>query len=179
MNKHNPILLSFILFSFISLYPIDSSGATAPEIQGSDQFIDQVQKALLLLKERDVEAYAIVTTYIGRIQQNKLSGMDAAATPPTYYISDITAFASVTWCAATIAHDSFHSKLYHDYLKAHDGPVPSTIYKGREVERQCVKHQLAVMERIGAPAEEIFNAMQSEDGNFVDENGNMDYSNPW
>jgi hypothetical protein len=174
------IAISFILLAFISSRAIDSSSATAPEIKGSEQFIDQVQKALLLLKERNADAYAIVTNYVGLIQENKISGMDPLRTPPTYYMSDITAFASVTWCAATIAHDSFHSKLYHEYRRAHDGPVPSTIWKGREAEQQCIKHQLAVMERIGASIEEIDHSKALEDGRFVNDDGTQpDYLEPW
>ena len=180
MKRQRLIFISFILLAFIFSRAIDSSSASEPEIKGSEQFIDQVQKALHLLKERDADAYAIVTEYVGRIQENELSGMDPLATPPTYYMSDITAFSSVTWCAATIAHDSFHSKLYHEYRRAHDGPVPSAVWKGREAEQQCIKHQLAVMERIGAPIEEIDHTKSLEDGRFVNDDGTRDdYSVPW
>ncbi|MDB6108447.1 MAG: hypothetical protein JWR69_197 [Pedosphaera sp.] len=137
------------------------------EISGSPRFSNQVHQALLLLKERDVEAYTIVTNYVRRIQPGKHSGMWAYKTPPTYEMTDATAFYSLTWCAATIAHDSFHSKLYHEYQKAHDGPVPDVVWTGTAAEQQCMQHQLAVMQRIGAPQREIDHAKQEADGQYV------------
>jgi hypothetical protein len=75
---------------------------------------------------------------------------------------------AVTWCAATIAHDSFHSKLYHDYLKAH-GQVPDDVWTGIAAEQQCMKHQLAVMEHIGAAKSEIDYAKTQADGHYANE----------
>jgi hypothetical protein len=144
--------------------------ASEPEIIGSVEFSNQVQRALLLLKTRDADAFAIVTNYVGRIQEGERSGMWAHKTPPTYEMSRTNAFYSLSWCAATIAHDSFHSKLYHDYQKEHGGPVPDPIWTGRAAERQCMKHQLLVMERIGAAKREIDYAKQQADGHYVKEN---------
>ena len=87
--------------------------------------------------------------------------------PPTFEMSDATAFYSVTWAAATIAHDSFHSKLYHDYLKAHGGRVPPGVWTGIAAEQECTKHQLAVMKRIGASKHEIDHALTRMDGHYT------------
>jgi hypothetical protein len=138
------------------------------EIVGSARFSDQVRQAMILLKTRDPDAYTIVTNYVGRIEEGKISGMWAYKNPPTYEMSDLTAFSSVTWCAATIAHDSFHSKLYHDYLKAH-GHVPNDVWTGTAAEQQCMKHQLAVMEHIGAAKSEIDYAKTQADGHYANE----------
>jgi hypothetical protein len=83
-------------------------------------------------------------------------------------VSDTTAFYSITWCAATVAHDSFHSKLYHDYHKTHSGSVPDAVWTGRAAERKCMKHQLSVMERIGATRSEIDYATKQTAGHYVD-----------
>jgi len=128
---------------------------------------------MLLLKAKDRDAYAIVTNYIGRIQHGERSGMWAYKTPPTYEMGDATAFYSLTWCAATIAHDSFHSKLYHEYLKAHDA-VPDSVWIGKTAERQCMKHQLAVMKRIGATQWEIEHAQKQADGHYAKDNETWD-----
>ena len=96
--------------------------------------------------------------------------MWAYKTPPTYEISDSTAFYSLTWCAATIAHDSFHSKLYHDHLKAKGSPVPDSVWTGKEAERQCMEHQLLVMEHIGASKREIDHAKKQTDGHYTEDN---------
>ena len=142
-------------------------GAADPEIVGSLTFSNQVHQALLLLRSRDTNAYNVVTNYVGRIQEGERSGMWAYETPPTYEISHSTAFCSLTWCAATIAHDSFHSKLYHDYRKAHGGPVPDTVWTGKAAERQCMRHQLQVMKLIGAGKWEIDHAQKQADGHYA------------
>jgi len=146
------------------------AGTAEPEIVGSLRFSNQIHQALLLLGSRDTSAYAIVTNYVGRIRQSERSGMWAYKTPPTYEISDSTAFYSVTWCAGTIAHDSFHSKLYHDHRKAHDGPVPDIVWTGTAAEKQCMKHQLLVMEHIRASKWEIDYAKQQKDGHYATDN---------
>jgi hypothetical protein len=140
---------------------------SGPEIVGSVRFSNQVYQAILLLKTRDMEAYVIVTNYVGRIQEGNHSSMWAYKTPPTYEMTDDTAFYSLTWCAATMAHDSFHSKIYLDYWKAHDGNVPDVAWTGTAAERECMKHQLEVMNRIGATQKEIDYAKQQADGHYV------------
>jgi len=144
--------------------------AAEVQIAGSAKFTNQVCRALALLKTRDAEAYAIVTNNVGRIREADRSGMWAYQTPPTYDMSDATAFASVTWCAATIAHDSFHSKLYHDFQKTRGGEVPDAVWIGTAAEQQCMKHQLAVMERIGAAKHEIDYARKEADGHYAKDN---------
>jgi hypothetical protein len=141
--------------------------ASSLEVIGTPQFSNQVCKALSLLEKKDPEGFQTVTNFIGRIQQGARSGMWAYKVPPTYEMGSNTTFYSVTWCAATIAHDSFHSKLYHEYEKSHPGQVPDNIWTGIEAERACMKHQLAVMERIGAPKGEIDHAKTQADGRYL------------
>lgn len=82
-------------------------------------------------------------------------------------MSDVTAYYSITWCAAAIAHDAFHSKLYHDHRTVHGGSVPDAAWTGKDAEQQCMKHQLAVMARIGATQWEIDYAKKQSDGHYV------------
>lgn len=104
--------------------------------------------------------------------------MWAYKNPPTYEMADGTAFYSVTWCASTIAHDSYHSKLYHDYQKEHEGPVPDGIWGGIAAEQRCMKHQLEVMQTVGAPASEINYAKTMADGHYVTDHDTWkDYKN--
>ncbi len=125
------------------------------ELKGSRRFTNQVTKALELLKEGAPEAYEIVTEYVRRIQQGKHSGMWAYKMPPTYEMADETTFYSVTWCAGSIAHDSLHSKFFHDYKKDHSGSVPDEVWVGEDAEKKCIRHQLEVLKKIGAPKHEI------------------------
>lgn len=138
-----------------------------PEIRGSLRFRNQVFQAMFILKTQAPEAYAVVTNYVRVIKEGERSGMWADKNPPTYEMSDVTAYYSVTWCAATIAHDSFHSKLYHDYRNAHGGSVPDSVWIGTNAEQQCMKHQLLVMQQIGAPKWEMDHAKNLADGHYV------------
>ena len=169
LNIHRLTFISWLSLAWLLAF-CHCAEAAEPEIVGSLRFSNQVHQALLLLESRDTDAYAIVTNYVGRIQQGKHSGMWAYMTPPTYEISDGTAFYSVTWCAATIAHDSFHSKLYHDYRNAHGVPVPDAVWTGKAAEQQCMERQLFVMERIGASKWEIDYAKKQADGHYAKNN---------
>lgn len=166
--RHRPI---FILLSgaFVLLTCL-SGRAADPQIVGSPRYTGQVRQALQLLKTRDLKAYQIVTNYVGRIKESAHSGMWAYNNPPTYEMSDVTAFYSLTWCTATIAHDSFHSKLYHDYRDTHGGSVPDSVWTGVGAEQQCMKHQLEVMKQIGATDAEIAYAEKQADGHYVKAN---------
>ena len=160
--KQAALLISMLILA------TQSGLAQEPEIIGSAQYSNRVHQALLLLESHDANAYAIVTNNIGRITEGEHSGMWAYQNPPTYEMSDVTAFHSLTWCAATIAHDSYHSKLYHDYKSAHAGEsVPDEIWIGRTAEQQCMQHQIEVMKRIGATQRELDWATQQADGHYV------------
>jgi hypothetical protein len=137
------------------------------EIVGSAAFTNQVVHALTLLKEKAPEAYGIVTNYVKRIEQGERSGMWAYKKPPTYEMSDKTTFYSLTWCAATIAHDSFHSKLYHDTPSAPGKTVPDSAWTGTDAEKMCMAHQLNVMTLIGSPTNETAYAKQQLKGTYV------------
>lgn len=160
-------IFSFGLVLTLVLSAGNRAAAADLEIVGSVQFSNQVHQALMLLRSRDTNAYVIVTNYVRRIQQGERSGMWAYKTPPTYEMSESTAFYSVTWCAATIAHDSFHSKLYHEHRHAHAGPVPDRVWTGTTAEKLCMKHQLLVMERIGSSPAELDHAKSQQDGHYA------------
>jgi len=167
----------FAIFTLVFLLHGRGAVASEPEIVGSARFKHQIRQALTLLKTKDKAGYLIVTKYVGRIQQGERSGMWADKTPPTYEVNDATAFYSLTWCAATIAHDSFHSKLYHDYRnprKKRSAKVPDSVWTGTVAEQKCMSHQLAVMKRIGAPEREIAYAKTQSDGRYVKDGENWD-----
>lgn len=154
-------------------YPASApiSGGTGPEVVGSAAFQDHVHKAMALLRARDPDAYSIVKGYVGRIEQAARSGMRANADPPTFFLTEAAASHSVTWAAAVIAHDSYHSKLYYDYRGSHTGAVPRRAWGGTEAEIKCMRHQLAVMRRIGASQREIDHALVNADGHYGSDQG--------
>jgi hypothetical protein len=124
-------------------------------IQGTPQFCDQVGSALDLLKTKSPASYIILKNNVGIIRQGKHSGMKADNSPPVFELNNQSAFYSVTWCAGVIAHDSFHSKLYHDYRKAHHFFVPGKIWTGHLSETKCLEHQIEALTEIGAPEDEL------------------------
>lgn len=140
------------------------------EIVGDERFTQQVRSALSLLAERAPDEFREISRYVGRIRHAERSGMRAYDEPPTYELADPTAFYSVSWCAGTIAHDAFHSKLYHDYRAEHGEPVPSDVWTGQRAEQRCNAFQLAVLRKVRAPDREI-DWMLSQDGSHADVNG--------
>ena len=140
-----------------------------PDIVGSKRFITQVTGGLALLQARAPDAFSNVVKYVGRIKESDRTGMRAYETPPTFDLADTTAFYSTTWCAAAMAHDSFHSKLYHDYQATNSAPVPDNIWMGRPAEAQCMSYQIDVMRKIGAPDFEIDYAKTQADGHYVND----------
>jgi len=143
------------------------------EIRGNADFVRQTQMALTLLWNRAPDAYLKVEKYVGVIAQDGRSGMWAYEKPPRYAVSDKTAFYSLTWYTSTIAHDTTHSELYHEYLAAHGAPVPDDAWTGIEVERFCIAYQLDVLRRIGGTKEEI-DHLGYQTGTHCDADGDGD-----
>ncbi len=82
----------------------------------------------------------------------------------------------VSNCSAYQAIAACQCKLYHEYQKSHAGPAPDEVWTGIAAEQQCMKHQLSVMEHIGAPKPEIDYTKQQADGHYIKENENwQDY----
>jgi hypothetical protein len=126
-----------------------------PQIVGSQQFSNQVSKALQLLKARDGDAYATAKHFIGKIQETAGTNDTIYIDPPSLDLRDTSVFDSETWCASTIAHSSWHAKIYQDCHKMHSGVVSDDAWKGVEAEQQCLQYQLQVLDKIGAPPGEI------------------------
>jgi Domain of unknown function (DUF4124) len=143
-------------------------GSQEPEIVGNARFQDRVREAMSLLKSRDGYTYSVVLGYVGKIEQAPHSGMSATSNPPTFHMSDATAMDSVSWAAAAIAHDAYHSKLYFDYRGSHPGDaVPNDAWGGTISEAKCTKFQVAAMRRFGAPQYQIDHALVNMDGHYI------------
>ena len=133
------------------------------EIIGDSAYIRYISTALKLLKRRAPRNFATVRKYIGRIEDFKRSGMCAWENPPTFYLSKKSAFYSLTWCASCILHDAHHAKLYLDNRTKGKHPH-HLIYSGQKVELECIRRQILVSKRIGAPPNELAH-LKSLDGN--------------
>lgn len=145
-----------------------------PIIKGTDKYVQQINKALTLLEDRSPASYRLVCAYVGIIKESPKSHMDAWTTPPTFCLSMKSAMYSVTWCAADLVHDAYHSKQFYDYVQRFGHPVARLAWTGTEAEKACNAVQLKAMREIGAPAHEIKHS-ESQDGTHYDKNNNGVY----
>jgi hypothetical protein len=136
------------------------------EVRGSPEFVGRIKAALQLLCDRSPDEFDIVQKYVGRIQQAERSGMNADAHPPTLDLSDRTSNYSLTWCAGSIVHDAYHSKLFHDYRTEFGEPVPDSAWRGKAREMECNQLQMSVLKNIGAPAFELEHLSRQDGGHF-------------
>ena len=164
-------LLGFLLFLNVS----STRYVDGLEVVGNSRFQEQVKGALALLREKSPDAYEIITNHIRAIVQARRSGMRLDLAKPTFELANPTAYYSLTWCASCIAHDSMHSKIYHDYMRAHAGVrKPEDWSSHVEEEKKCNAHQLQVLRDLGAPFVEIDHCA-SQDGTHADVNRDGKY----
>ncbi len=145
------------------------------KVIGDPRFVVRTVRSLMLLKKQAPDAYQKVETYIGIIENYEKSGMWVWEEPPRFTASDITAFYSIPWYAAAMAHEAVHSELYQQYQADFGGEVPENIYAGPEVERVCIAYQLEVISRIGGTPTDI-EYLAGLDGTHcdVDKDGDCD-----
>jgi hypothetical protein len=119
------------------------------EVRGGTKFRGCTREALTLLSE--TAALALVQAYVKVIRQGKRSGMRAWARRPTFVVGRATWQHSPLWYAGAIAHDAYHSKLYHTASKNNggDAPAPHT-WTGADAEKQCLAFQYAVLESLNS-----------------------------
>jgi hypothetical protein len=117
------------------------------DVRGESEFRARTREALQLLKK--TAALALVQAYVKVIRQGKRSGMRAGAHRPTFIVGRATWQHSPLWYAGAIAHDAYHSKLYHSASKNNGGgaPAPPT-WTGADAEKQCLAFQYAVLETL-------------------------------
>ncbi len=137
-------------------------------IEGSRYFINQIENALALLKERSPEDLSVVQSHVGRIREHDHSGMNMFADVPTIELARPTYAASVTWCASVLVHESWHMKLFREH------PANPSHWSGTPAEKACNQTQLATLRRIGAPQHEI-DHLAAQDGTHWDANGDGVY----
>ena len=120
------------------------------EIQGAPVFRDRTLEALALLEGS--ESFARVAPYIAVIKQADHSGMRAYDERPMYEVGFRTWNYSVPWYAGTIAHDGYHSLLYHNAKGSGTAEPPETSWTGADAERKCLRFQVLVLREINADA---------------------------
>jgi hypothetical protein len=124
------------------------------EVTGSPEFIVKTKEALDSLKH--AKCFKVVKQYIAVIKESETSGMEAWLVKPSYGVGKRTWQAGAVWYASTIAHDAFHSKLYHDAKDKLKGKEPSdTAWTGKEAEKKCLRFQADALRQMRAEKRQI------------------------
>ena len=119
------------------------------EVRGGPEFHRQTQKSLDLLKP--TSQFDMIQAHVSIIQQGRRSGMNAWTEKPTFVVGKRTWQHSVLWYAGAIAHDAYHSKLYHEAKKALSGMKPDAdAWTGAGAEKKCLAFQRQVLLELGA-----------------------------
>jgi hypothetical protein len=106
------------------------------EIQGDEDFINKTKSALSLLSRSNT--FQEIKKYLGKIKQHSASGMNVSAKPPTFEVAKSTYSSSPKWYAGSIAHDTYHSYLYHNNQE----------WNGKKAEQECTRIQIKVHDEI-------------------------------
>jgi hypothetical protein len=116
------------------------------EVSGRPTFVLRTKEALELL--RPTPFFPQIQRAIALIKQGKRSGMKAAAEKPTFVVGKRTWNHSALWYAGAIAHDSYHSKLYHDARESSGEKPPADCWTGSEAEKKCLAFQIEVLKAL-------------------------------
>lgn len=109
------------------------------EIEGDKNFINKTKSALSMLSRS--KTFQEIKKYLGKIKQStdsNKSTMEPYAKPPTCNVSD-TAIKDIKLYALTLAHETYHSYLYHNKQP----------YAGKDAEQKCVNTEIKVLEELG------------------------------
>lgn len=127
-------------------------GTTGPiEIKGDDNCKSITQEKLNLISSKDPDDFNnIVEKYLGIINcADRQSGTYSWERPPRFQVGTLTMNSGMMYAGA-IVHDSYHSKLYNDYLIQNNvKTVPLDIYSGEGAETKCVEVQIVAMRKMG------------------------------
>jgi hypothetical protein len=91
-----------------------------------------------------------VQRYLAVIKEGKRSGMKAHAKRPTFVVGRPTWQHSALWYAGTIAHDAYHSKLYHEAKDPTTNKPAAECWTGTAAERKCLAFQVQVLQSLHA-----------------------------
>jgi hypothetical protein len=123
------------------------------EIRGSLEFLIRMVESLKLLQP--LSEYEEVRRYIFRIYQGFEHSMRVDCNPPTMHIGKDRGCAK--WYASVIAHEAYHSLLYHQELERNGGWVEPALlaHAGTEAEKLCFQFQARVLRKLDASKKQI------------------------
>ena len=124
------------------------------EVRGRSEFLLRTGESLALLGR--AARIGFIQANIAVIRQGRRSGMKAWAEKPTFVVGNRTWQHSVLWYAGAIAHDAYHSKLYHETKNSLGGKEPhADAWTGADAEKKCLAFQREVMVELNADPKTI------------------------
>ncbi|HEY2987387.1 MAG TPA: hypothetical protein VGL11_06655 [Candidatus Binatia bacterium] len=123
------------------------------KIHGRSEFFLRTREALELL--RPTPFFPDIQRYIAVIRQGRRSGMKVYAKRPTFVVGQRTWSHSALWYAGALAHDCYHSKLYHDARANAAKDPPADCWTGSDAEKKCLEFQIKTLQALNADAETV------------------------
>lgn len=145
------------------------------------EFVDKIDKALQLLKNKAPDEFKTMQSVIGKIRATKASGANYNEKIMTIEIAKLTFDASLEWLASVLIHETQHIKKYKDTGKKYGGAFEMTDKKAAlqtmiNEELECNRIQVAVLEKIGGTKYEIdYLKAQKGDHFDIDKDGDYDW----
>jgi hypothetical protein len=132
--------------------PIKSSSI---KIIGSSDFIQRINNALELLKNKDFEGYSLAVNYLRIIEENtkpNTTNTYVDVSTRTVQMLPIDSI-NIYWLASAIVHEARHVELYER----------KEIYYGTKGELDAIKLSIETLEKISGP-KYLINYLKSLDG---------------
>jgi hypothetical protein len=121
------------------------------QVTGTEEFKTRIALALTLIQEKNPKIYDMIRQYIYVINHSTKTGFKSIENVPTVFLSNESAFKSVTWCASELARGAFMAKDYYQRLRGIHDPQSQTM----TINERADKFQMNFLKAIGAPPSEI------------------------
>jgi hypothetical protein len=143
------------------------------------EFINKLDKALQLLKNKAPDEFKTMQSVIGKIRATKTSGANYNEKIMTIDIAKRTFDASLEWLASVLIHETRHIKKYKDTGKKYGDAHLMTDKKAAlqvmiDEELECNRIQLIVLEKVGGAKYEI-DYLKAQKGDHFDIDKDGDY----
>lgn len=154
-------------FQFL-LHKRETASIDSLQVMGSDDFIQNINKAVDELKSIDPFYFTIIKNNLGIIQEYTVSAIHVEESPPRLELSNVSCSSSnIKWCASVLYHEAWHVWLFKNQIP----------FVGEKAENFCNLKQLMVLNALKADPETINhlqNIISQGDHSDLDNDGDYD-----